>query len=327
MKKHSTQRFQQHLGNRAISLVIVIAFFAIVLATPACSCTPSDLAASLPVCESADQLRAPDLREPVNGAIVSGVFTEVGGIDVVPVRFWWSYTVEAAFAFCYGDWYRIDISETADFADISWGFTVPHNPEEQQTRDWQLPEGCYYWRASAYSSVAGGSGPFSTPRHFCVEGANPPTERSLPVPTLTPTPPPPPRPIPSPEATAKKNLNCRAGPGPLYEIEDTFFEGESAPIEGRNEESTWWLIRSPNLEKSCWVWGQEIETSGDPSQAQVVEVAPLPEPTEETEPADEPEPEPVSCSQYMDSKTCDADASCWWDWKDPQYPSGVCKNK
>ncbi|MBN2388858.1 MAG: hypothetical protein JXB85_17715 [Anaerolineales bacterium] len=111
-----------------------------------------------------------------------------------------------------------------------------------------------------------------------------------------------------PAAIARLNLNCRSGPGPAYHIDDTFFAGASAPIVGRNPESTWWYILSPNLNIHCWVWGEQVDIEGEVGEVQVVEVGPPPT----DEPTNEPPPQ-INCAQYTDSQSCGANPACLWE--------------
>jgi hypothetical protein len=119
-----------------------------------------------------------------------------------------------------------------------------------------------------------------------------------------------------------QNLNCRSGPTPRNTIEDTLFAGVPAPIEGRNEESTWWYILSPNQEIYCWVWGEEVEIVGDVSRVRIVEaqLAPI----EESGPAKPPAPE-VDCTKYKNPEKCKANPNCAWYTKEGS--AGYCDFK
>jgi hypothetical protein len=126
--------------------------------------------------------------------------------------------------------------------------------------------------------------------------------------------------LPILKAIAGENLNCRAGPSPKYEIEDTFFEGASADIHGRNLDSTWIYILSPNRNIYCWVWEERVTIEGDINTAKVIDVEPPPieepagedEPDTEDESETEDEPETVDCSQYTNLNACTADPNCEW---------------
>lgn len=59
-------------------------------------------------------------------------------------------------------------------------------------------------------------------------------------------------------------VNCRYGPGTLYELVNELKLGMSARVLGRNYTSTWWYIRDPgNPDGTCWVSAQVTEIRGD----------------------------------------------------------------
>jgi hypothetical protein len=61
-----------------------------------------------------------------------------------------------------------------------------------------------------------------------------------------------------------KLVNCRFGPGIVYELVDELSEGQSARVLGRNDTSTWWFIRDPgNPHGYCWVSANVTEINGD----------------------------------------------------------------
>jgi len=91
-----------------------------------------------------------------------------------------------------------------------------------------------------------------------------------------------PEPPPTPAAltgTAIQNVNCRAGPGTLYDVLTSILRGIELPIVGRNQESSWWAVQAPGLIAHCWVWGENVEVVGDVEAAPVLAAPPLPSPT------------------------------------------------
>ena len=133
-------------------------------------------ASALPLCAIGD-LVAPLLVSPPDGAMVAS-----------DPLLSWSYPDTT----CHPHSYKIDISEDASFADISWGFGTLDFTETSRT--WPLPAGqCYYWRASAY--VPDSYGPVSAAWTFCIEATPtasliPPTITAAPLlPTITSIPP------------------------------------------------------------------------------------------------------------------------------------------
>ncbi len=99
-----------------------------------------------------------------------------------------------------------------------------------------------------------------------------PTQTSPPpVPTLTPTAAP-----PKVELRAKAEVvNCRFGPGTVYELINELSGGQSARVVGRDESSTWWYVRDPgNPNGFCWVSSDVTEIEGE-TQKLPVESAPV----------------------------------------------------
>ncbi|MBM3151069.1 MAG: hypothetical protein FJZ96_02500 [Chloroflexi bacterium] len=107
-------------------------------------------------------------------------------------------------------------------------------------------------------------------------------------------------------AIALENLNCRSGPGVFYPVLQTFETGSRAPIEGTNEERTWWQILAAD-DLRCWVWAEQVEEEGDTDEVPGVAVDPPP-PTA----APTATPTPIPCSSYKDSQSCNANPLCTW---------------
>jgi hypothetical protein len=60
-----------------------------------------------------------------------------------------------------------------------------------------------------------------------------------------------------------KLVNCRLGPGTVYELINELPEGQSARVAGRNETFSWWYIRDPgNPNGFCWVSSNVTEVEG-----------------------------------------------------------------
>ena len=68
----------------------------------------------------------------------------------------------------------------------------------------------------------------------------------------------------TPIFTLVQNGNCRWGPGQAYEVLTSLLAGGNVPIVGKNEDSTWWLVRLPTGEL-CW-FSVVIGTSGGNTQ-------------------------------------------------------------
>lgn len=76
-----------------------------------------------------------------------------------------------------------------------------------------------------------------------------------------------------------QTINCRFGPGTLYDIVTTIRAGVGLPITGRNPESTWLAVQAPGLVAHCWVSDEVVEVQGDLEAAPVLAAPPLPSPT------------------------------------------------
>ncbi len=94
----------------------------------------------------------------------------------------------------------------------------------------------------------------------------------LPTPTITP--------IPVPIFVLTKNANCRFGPGQAFNEVGAAFAGDNVPIEGKNEDGSWWLVRLPNG-TLCWISGTTGTAAGNMDGVPVVQSPPTPIPTPE----------------------------------------------
>ncbi len=83
--------------------------------------------------------------------------------------------------------------------------------------------------------------------------------------------------------TTLQNAHCRLGPSLVFNPAAILEQGDTAPIQGKNREATWWFVMPSGLRLGCWVWGGAVETSGDLSQVPHRASPPTPEPTPEPE--------------------------------------------
>ncbi len=117
------------------------------------------------------------------------------------------------------------------------------------------------------------------------------TETLTPLPLDTPTPPSaltvlaePPTLAPSESATPfayptvafQRNTNCRIGPLKNYFLQTSFIEGRYSTAEGRNQDSSWLLVK-PYEGPSCWISVSNVKDPGNYSYLPVVDFPPLPE--------------------------------------------------
>jgi len=123
-------------------------------------------------------------------------------------------------------------------------------------------------------AVAGPLPPAASPtRAAATRTPTPPpasaTSTASPTATLTPT-------LEPPSAFAPVDVNCRDYSGADGRIIGTFRAEATAPIEGRNEDSSWWWIPNPDWLGHCWVWSGAVEERGDLSAVPLIR---LPSPT------------------------------------------------
>jgi hypothetical protein len=91
---------------------------------------------------------------------------------------------------------------------------------------------------------------------------------------------------PDPTATALVDVNCRFGPGLVYDVIGSLLEAETAPLAGRNVDDTWWWIERLRGVGHCWVSGAVVVVGGDLSEVPVIAAPPTPTP--ETTPPEAP---------------------------------------
>jgi hypothetical protein len=186
--------------------------------------------------------------------------------------------------------YYVEISKLPDFTSVVYANQTGHLTELWLSISWaqEATQDCtkYYWRVQAQPSGSA-AGPWSSTASFLVNkiGSACPLIEVSPTPTITASPVPTETLVPQtpiiqvPVLEANENVNCRRGPSIEYDNLDTLYKGWSSRIYGRNEDSTWWYINSPNIAPKyyCWVWGGSVTITGDTSQVPVV--IPPPPPT------------------------------------------------
>ncbi|MFZ5905033.1 MAG: hypothetical protein ACOYZ8_15925 [Chloroflexota bacterium] len=75
------------------------------------------------------------------------------------------------------------------------------------------------------------------------------------TPTITPT-------YSTPFLRINESTNCRTGPGQEYEIVFTFLPGASTEIVAHYPADNYWVVKLPNSNNTCWVWGEYATPSG-----------------------------------------------------------------
>ncbi|MFH1183440.1 MAG: hypothetical protein V1755_00165 [Chloroflexota bacterium] len=132
------------------------------------------------------------------------------------------------------------------------------------------------------------------------------------TPTLTSTP-------GAPSVTATQDSNCRLGPGTTYQVTSSLLVGQTAPITGRNTDSSWWVIQIPGSGE-CWIWGELVNVAGDTSQVPVKTPPPLPTATL-TQPAPLTAPSPNSPSGTLNC--ADVTGGLTLSWSAVTHPNGI----
>lgn len=79
--------------------------------------------------------------------------------------------------------------------------------------------------------------------------------------------------------TADQNANCRVGPSTTYRNIATLLQGQTAAVEGRNDDSTWWWIPTPGGSGHCWVWGGSLMLSGPADHLRLIPAPPTDTPS------------------------------------------------
>ncbi len=169
-----------------------------------------------------------------------------------------------------------------------------------------------FWRLTGYAPSGDGSmQPFCRSTNWTsFQLGAPESLHTLPWSEAAP-PPPAPAPLPpeptpivtqeapvgcAPTFTANMNLTCRFGPASVYHELGYLLLGESATIEGRNADSTWWWIPNPDWQGYCWVWDGGGDAICIPEDLQVIAAPPPPTPT----------PTPLACTSDLGPDACAA---------------------
>jgi RNA polymerase sigma-70 factor (ECF subfamily) len=87
-----------------------------------------------------------------------------------------------------------------------------------------------------------------------------------------------------PMATGNENSNCRFGPSVDYDVVSYLLKDQSAPIDGRNAEWTWWWIKKQDGYGHCWVSDSQVMVSGDTSMVPIINSPPTSTPDDSTPP-------------------------------------------
>lgn len=162
---------------------------------------------------------------------------------------------------------------------------------------------------SVFLSACAGTTPVPTATATATLFATP-----VPLPTFTATP------VQLDLRVTGELVNCRYGPGTVYELVNELEQGQSARVVGRNDAFSWWYIRDPgNPNGFCWVSAGVTELQGTATQ---LPVAPAP-PVSVTNATLRAEPDRivVGCSQFPQTIfleaeiTTDGPTFVTWKWE------------
>jgi uncharacterized protein YgiM (DUF1202 family) len=78
------------------------------------------------------------------------------------------------------------------------------------------------------------------------------------------------------------DTNCRTGPGIVYDRIGVFKVGENAEVVGKRTSHNYWIIKNPDADGNCWLWGKYAIISGNTSNLQEYSVPQAPRATSPT---------------------------------------------
>ena len=79
--------------------------------------------------------------------------------------------------------------------------------------------------------------------------------------------------------TVSADTNCRSGPGKEYDNLGALLANESAEITGKNTATNYWIIKNPDHDGICWLWGKYATVTGDTVTIKEVAIPPTPTPS------------------------------------------------
>jgi hypothetical protein len=79
--------------------------------------------------------------------------------------------------------------------------------------------------------------------------------------------------------TVSADTNCRSGPSKDYDILGALLANKSAEIVGKNTPTNYWIIKNPNRNGTCWLWGNFATVSGNVAEVKEFAIPPTPTPS------------------------------------------------
>lgn len=111
-----------------------------------------------------------------------------------------------------------------------------------------------------------------------------PTEAPTSTPTEAPTSTPTDMPMSTPTTAAplaqvSVPTNCRTGPGIIFDQVNVLNIGRQVEVIARNASGTYWVVRNPGGEGTCWLWDQYATITGNTADLPIWDSPPTPTPT------------------------------------------------
>jgi hypothetical protein len=66
----------------------------------------------------------------------------------------------------------------------------------------------------------------------------------------------------TPIVSVRVDTNCRTGPGKIYDYIGALLNGESAEVVGVSMDGQYWIIKNPDQNGECWLWGNNATVAG-----------------------------------------------------------------
>jgi len=83
----------------------------------------------------------------------------------------------------------------------------------------------------------------------------------------------------TPTVTVSADTNCRSGPGKEYDNLGALLKGETAELVGKNTGTAYWIIKNPDRDGICWLWGKYATVNGNTDGLKEVAIPPTPTPS------------------------------------------------
>ena len=106
------------------------------------------------------------------------------------------------------------------------------------------------------------------------------------------------------------NANCREGPSTDYPVVTSFHSGDEVPIQGRNEDASWFWLFVPNSKSLCAAAGSTGVTVGPAENAPFIPAPVLPATTVAPPPVEPPTLVPPPLALAAPGKFSVSDKSC-----------------